>query len=207
MTLMNEQWNVFWHNDTPAIYKVGNAFFWQLFYEHFLDFIDVENPSILDLGGGLGGLSWRIAEKLGGKVTIVDFSEEAQNRSDEFFRNKRVKSRYIKSDIFSVELDERYDIVHSHGLIEHFFGEKRKDCFKKHIEFIKKGGFGIILAPAKCDFNRVFLKPLISVLGLDEVEEVPLDESDVNDFFQSNDTRLICRKQRFGWIGLLFGRK
>ena len=203
-----KHWNSFWSSNTYPIYNLGNWVFWILFYKKFLQLIDLHDPDILELGGGIGGISYKMVEKMGGKITIVDYSQLAKEKSDNFFKNKNFSPRYIFSDIFNLKPKEKYDLVHSHGLIEHYVEAEREVCFARHIEFMKDEGYGIILAPTEGKGYNYFAKPLVKVLGLDTVSEVPLNQDDIKSFVELNpQTQLISVKKRFGWIGILFQKK
>lgn len=67
----------------------------------------------------------------------------------EHFRCPKLYVRYISRNILDLDLNERFDIVHSEGLIEHFYGKNRITAFKKHVDFCKEEGFIIVLVPYK----------------------------------------------------------
>jgi len=117
-------------------------------YLRILNGIDLNNPNILELGCGSGMMTYCLLKKYGGKATVVDYSDGAINLSKRNLRQKPV--RFIKEGVLSLNLKREFDLVHSQGLIEHFKGKQQIKVIEKHVEFLKKGGFLIILAPRAC---------------------------------------------------------
>jgi ubiquinone/menaquinone biosynthesis C-methylase UbiE len=119
-------------------------------YKILLRNVNLKSPSILELGAGSGINSLTIAKILKArKITLVDFNEEALKTGERTFKNTGLNVKCLKRDIFDLDLEERFDIVHSEGLLEHFYGRKRVEAFKKHVEFCKEKGFIIIFVPFK----------------------------------------------------------
>jgi 2-polyprenyl-3-methyl-5-hydroxy-6-metoxy-1,4-benzoquinol methylase len=113
------------------------------------------NISILELGGGLGETSHKLARMFSGEVTIVDFCNKARNLSKSFFDKKSYFMNYICDDILSFNINKKFDIVHSEGVVEHFFAKDRSKCLKQHLKFLRKGGIAIIIVP-----HRSWIYPL-----------------------------------------------
>jgi 2-polyprenyl-3-methyl-5-hydroxy-6-metoxy-1,4-benzoquinol methylase len=136
----------------------GN-FFWRAWvlaiaraYKKLLKNINLNDAKILELGSGSGNNSLTIARVLKTKrVTLVDSNEKALEISRELIKNSDsdLDVSYLKRNILDLSLNERYDIVHSEGLVEHFYGKSRLAVFKKHIDFCKQGGIIIIFVPCK----------------------------------------------------------
>lgn len=117
-------------------------------YTHLLHAVTTSNPSILELGSGSGQNSLMIAEILQARqITLVDFNEEALAICRETFRDTPFTVNYVKSDILDLELRATFDLVHSEGLIEHFYEAERERAFRRHVELCQPNGFIIILVP------------------------------------------------------------
>lgn len=121
-------------------------------YKKLLKDVNLDDPKILELGSGSGANSLKIAEIFKTRdITLVDFNESALEVS------KRLKEasdldldiKYLNQNILELDLDRKFDIVHSEGLIEHFYGEDRVAAFKSHIDFCAQDGFIIIFVPRK----------------------------------------------------------
>jgi SAM-dependent methyltransferase len=117
-------------------------------YTHLLHAVTTSNPSILELGSGSGQNSLMIAEILQARqITLVEFNEEALAICRETFRDTPFTVNYEKSDILDLELRATFDLVHSEGLIEHFYEAERERAFRRHVELCEPNGFIIILVP------------------------------------------------------------
>ena len=136
----------------------GN-FFWRAWvlaitraYKKLLKNINLNDAKILELGSGSGKNSSTIAKILKTKrITLVDFNEKALEISKELIGNSNsdLDVKYLKRNILDLNLNEKFDIVHSEGLVEHFYGKSRVEVFKKHVDFCKRDGVIIIFVPYK----------------------------------------------------------
>lgn len=110
--------------------------------------VSLKNPKILELGSGSGTNSAAIAEILGAKeLTLVDFNKTALEISKMVFNGSDLRVKYLNKNIIELNLKEKFDIAHSEGLIEHFYGKDRVAAFAKHVELCKQGGLIIIFVP------------------------------------------------------------
>lgn len=114
-------------------------------YAYLLNGIRLNNSKALELGCGSGILTRFLIRKFGVDATLVDYSSEAIRVARENLRGKNVK--FLKENILNLKLDEKFDIVHSQGLIEHFKGEQQIEVIKKHIEFTKSDGLLLLVVP------------------------------------------------------------
>lgn len=130
---METDWTKHWKNN------YGN-FIWKIWvrritsaYKTLLKQVNVNNPKILELGSGSGANSLAIAKLLKAKdITLVDYNSYALEISKRLFKESNVDFNvtYLNSNITDVNINEQFDIVHSEGLIEHFYGEERVAVFK-----------------------------------------------------------------------------
>ena len=159
----DKYWDKFWRFNGGFFYELGNWFYWNFFYSKLLGGNFRENSAVLELGGGAGTVSLRLAEKYGAKVTIVDFSNECRKMATEHFRRAGKSLDFRCEDILKFKANRKFDLVHSEGVVEHFFGSNRVDVIKKHLESMKKDGKTIIIAPAKNFLHpiRLFILHLI----------------------------------------------
>ncbi len=117
-------------------------------YTHLLRFVTASTPSILELGAGSGMNSLMIAKIMQARqITLVDFNEEALSICKRTFRDTPFKVNYVKSDILELDLSATFEVVHSEGLIEHFYEAEREHVFRRHVELCDTDGFIIILVP------------------------------------------------------------
>lgn len=121
-------------------------------YKNLLKNVNLSDPKILELGSGSGINSLTISKILKAKeITLVDFNKKALEISKKLIKdsNLGLNVKYLYKNIFDLSLNEKFNIVHSEGLIEHFYGKNRLEVFGKHVEFCKEGGFIIIFVPYK----------------------------------------------------------
>jgi len=126
-------------------------------YKKLLKNIKLNDVRIIELGSGSGVNSLKLAKIFKAKeITLVDSSKKAIDFSKKMFENANLNVSYLKKDILKLDLKEKFDIVHSEGLIEHFYDKKRLVVFKKHIDLCKEGGIVIIFTPHENINYRVF---------------------------------------------------
>ena len=121
---MKTDWVSYWKNyslfEKLWVCRITRA------YKKLLNNVKINNVKILELGSGSGINSLIIAKKLkANKITLVDFNEKAIEISKEKFKNSSLNVKFLKRDILNLILKEKFDIIHSEGLIEHFYGNER----------------------------------------------------------------------------------
>ncbi|MCP3774581.1 glycosyltransferase [Paenibacillus sp. MZ04-78.2] len=82
-----------------------------------------ESKSLLELGSGSGHLSGLFNSR-GFKVSLLDFSEKALEKSKLFFQSHNFLGEFLKGDITNLEdLGGVYDVLWNSGVMEHFDDE------------------------------------------------------------------------------------
>ncbi len=104
-----------------------------------------QRASLLELGSGSGHLSGLLAQQ-GYKVTLLDFSEKALEKSKQFFDKHGLNGQFIKGDLLDLSnIESIYDVVWNSGVMEHFNDEQLLKAFKSIRE--KTKGIFIFLVP------------------------------------------------------------
>ncbi len=138
-------WKEFWAACSPL--KMS---FWKLYeryrcmsYIRILEKIDLNDKTMIELGGGSGYLLGLISLRKNASPLVIDNSNEAY----EFYKKSGAKLgvKYIKKDMF--KHSKKYDVVMSDGLIEHFHKKERAKVIALHKKLMKKSGFCIIFVP------------------------------------------------------------
>lgn len=133
--------------------------------------------SILELGGGTGSTSRCLAEFLPtDKITLVDSNPSMLETARRALRGLPCTKAFIEGDLFELALDERFDLVHSAGLVEHFSAEDRQRVIQVHADLTGRGGYCVIYAPTPTlsyRFWRGLAERLDRWLFTDEI---PLEE-------------------------------
>jgi putative flippase GtrA/2-polyprenyl-3-methyl-5-hydroxy-6-metoxy-1,4-benzoquinol methylase len=118
-----------------------------------------DRASLLEIGGGnscfLEGLMDRFRF---GEYWILDNSAEGMRRARERFAPRYGdRVRYREADVFEPagDLEGRFDIVLSVGLIEHFTDDEMARLVRLHAGFAKPDGLVIIAVPTPTLFYRI----------------------------------------------------
>ena len=117
---------------------------------------EIENPKIIDVGGGRSKLLKNLISIGYNRLTYLDISESALEKSKKFLGGQSNKVRWINEDILNFKTDERFDIWHDRAVF-HFL--KEENHIKKYVDIVEQnisdGGHLIIGAfsengPLKC---------------------------------------------------------
>ena len=131
-------------------------------HEHISRCVSFENKTTIELGSGLGRLSYLALNDNAEKVTMVDSSSKAIEISKKLFAEVSSKKyEIINSNILGISTDHKADIVFSSGVIEHFKKNERFEIIKKHIELTKQEC--VIVHPTDNIYQTIFNKFPLSV--------------------------------------------
>jgi cyclopropane fatty-acyl-phospholipid synthase-like methyltransferase len=171
-------------------------------YLLLLQGLKIPQGTLLEIGSSTGQNSLRLAKKYNLLPTLVDNSKIALALAKQLFVHSGIKPKLIQQDIFDLSLEERFDFVHSHGLLEHFQGSLQKKAFKAHVKHLRPKGWIICWVPTPdlpYRLNRWYLKRTNQwIFGY----EKPLKPSKLIELFKNEG--LIIRKIRHlpGWVGV-----
>lgn len=129
-------------------------------YKGLLKHVEIKKSiKVLELGGGSGFLSLKIAQLFDTKkVTIIDLNEKNLEISKRNLSRIQGKKEYILGDFFEFNPNEKYDIVHSQGVVEHFDQSQRMKLIEKHFNLTKHSGYTIIFVPTPTLSYKLFRK-------------------------------------------------
>jgi len=116
--------------------------------------ISIVNPNILELGAGIGFLSRFLLNYIGGNSLLVDNCDGAYKRFLDIGTSLNRNLKYHQEDIFNLKLEQKYDIICSFGLIEHF-SDKRK-ILDAHKKYLTDKGYILLLVPLDTILSRVY---------------------------------------------------
>ena len=108
---------------------------------------------ILEIGAGSGRLS-ALVSKYFNQCDLIDKSSSALKLAAIISK----KSRPIIIDIFDYSENEKYDVVVSVGLVEHFEKNKMQKLIEKHLKLAKQNGCVIIVVPAYSADREMLVK-------------------------------------------------
>lgn len=171
--MSSEEWNKigFWSTtNNPIFQKIIN--FVTICYRKKIFAMfqknNVRGENILELGCGTGkDTIWLIENFNFAKATLVDFSDHALQTAKKTKGNLSIK--LIKKDVLKLQLKERFDLVHSGFVVEHFWHKNREKVIKKHAELAKNNGFVFIQAPGKTILSLLYSKTINKMNGINEL--------------------------------------
>jgi ubiquinone/menaquinone biosynthesis C-methylase UbiE len=174
-------------------------------YEKFLKKINIKNPRIIELGCGTGIMTFRMLERLGGEAVLLDSSESALKTAKEFskeFDIDKDQVKYVAKDIFEYDDAEKFDIVHSQGLIEHF--QDQSKIIGEHFRLTKRNGYVLILAPRPSIFYKAARKTYELYKGKWMFGyENPLETNKVVGMVRKNNADIVKRRDFIFSMGCL----
>ena len=143
-------------------------------------FKDFKNLRVIEVGSG-AGINALLFAKKGSKVTILDYSKNALNRSKQLFKKNKLKASFVLSDALDLKkrLLEKYDLSMSFGLAEHFTGDERVKIIKSHFDLINNKGLVLVSVPNKSNLPYMINKLALSFLKKWKFgEEYPFSRSE-----------------------------
>ncbi|MFA5887116.1 MAG: class I SAM-dependent methyltransferase [Candidatus Nanoarchaeia archaeon] len=151
-----KEWDTIWGNKLiiNKIVNLGRIFYNKRFFTILKKYMNVEN--FCELGCGSSTFLAMVAP-YATKVTGVDYSDISLDRSRNHFNKLNVQnSRFINDNCLKLKTKEKFDVVWSQGLIEHFADPAK--ILKEHLKITKKGGYAIISVPYTVSYHNLWYK-------------------------------------------------
>ena len=131
--------------------RVSQRFLWTVWraYAALLRGIHFDEPiKIIELGCGTGYHTLQMTKLFPvNKVTLVDFNANVVEDTKKRLSCLKCEKEFLLRDLFTLDLDEKYDIVHSQGLLEHYTPEEQRKLISLHRDLLTTNGIAIILVP------------------------------------------------------------
>ena len=131
--------------------RVSQRLLWTVWraYADLLRGISFTHPiKIIELGCGTAYHTLQMTKLFPvAKVTLVDFNAKVLEDTKERLSCLKCEKEFLLRDLFSLELSEKYDIVHSQGLLEHYTPEEQEKLISLHRDLLSPNGIAIILVP------------------------------------------------------------
>jgi SAM-dependent methyltransferase len=172
----------------------------KIIFKYLINMIDPKDNDIIELGCGRGVLSYLFSSYIPKSITLLDFSKEALKKAKKLFHNID-NVNYVETDILNLEMDLKFDIVFSSGVVEHFSGDLRIKAIAKHFELSKN--IVAFIVPAKPHYNTIRhkKKQTIELFGWQEA----FSKSEMNFFCnQFKDFKVITNKRFYPMYGITF---
>lgn len=103
---------------------------------------------IIELGCGTGYNTLQMTKLYQvTKVTLVDFNANVIAHTKERLSGLKCEREFLLGDLLNLEISERYDIVHSQGLLEHYTPEEQQKLIRLHRDLLTPNGVAVCLVP------------------------------------------------------------
>ncbi|MFQ5986277.1 MAG: class I SAM-dependent methyltransferase [Thermoplasmata archaeon] len=147
-------------------------------YRDLLERADFSGPlSVLELGAGTGYTTYRLSQALPiRKITLVDSNGSMLRTARQTLDGVDCEMAFVEEDVLNLPLRERFDLVHSAGLVEHFEPEERRRLLELHADRTRPGGYCIVYAPTPTRSYRFWRRMAERMNVWFFKDEVPLPE-------------------------------
>lgn len=138
-------WKNYWESKPDLAISIDKNY---LFHQQLEQIIKKNNiQSAIELGGFPGYYSIFLRKYLGVRSTLFDYFIHQDILKKVLAKNglNNDEITVIEADLFQYKPIEKYDLVLSCGLIEHF--KDTKDIIQRHLEFLKPEGTLFITMP------------------------------------------------------------
>ncbi len=131
--------------------RISQRFLWVIWkaYWDLLRGIRFKEPiKIIELGCGTAYNTLQMTKLFQvDKVTLVDFNPNVLDAAQKRLSCLNCEKEFLLRDLFNLDLGEKYDIVHSQGLLEHYPLEQKRKLIRLHRDLLTADGITIILVP------------------------------------------------------------
>jgi SAM-dependent methyltransferase len=148
------QWGRLWRNAPGrkrelrfGVDKAERSVVWASILES-LGVGDRSALSTIEIGAGAGTISAAFA-RLGARVTVLDFSQDALDVNDALFKAFDLRQESILGDALNLpnSMLGQFDVAMSFGLAEHFDGDNRTKIIQAHFDLLRPGGLAVLTVP------------------------------------------------------------
>lgn len=171
---LKNHWDKLWSLDSKVsiiknfINKLGEEACWKI-YDKLLNKANLRKlpkVEIIELGSGSGAITRRILNKYSNSnAVLVDYSMDALEYSRKNTESKLIhRIKFINADILYYDSNNKYSLVHSGGLIEHFSGDLQDKIIQKHLALCAENGFIIIMVPAPVFWYKI-MRSIFEIMG------------------------------------------
>jgi SAM-dependent methyltransferase len=138
-------WTNYWESKPDLAIQIDKKY---LFHQQLEKIVKTNNvQTAIELGGFPGYYSIFLHKYFGVRTTLFDYFIHPDILKKVLNKNGLDESdiMVIENDIFQYQPEQKYDLVLSCGLIEHF--KDTKDIVERHLEFLKPEGTLFITLP------------------------------------------------------------
>ena len=155
MTVLTADWDKYAKNATTPLIRAHYFFTVYRNYRYLLHRLPISPGKLLEIGSSTGQISLRLALHYNLTPTLVDTSDIALAYAYQQYRYKGLSPELIKKDVLKLNINQKYDFVHSYGLLEHFPKPLLKKAFQCHVKHLKQNGWLVCWVPTPDLFYRI----------------------------------------------------
>ncbi len=138
-------WTNYWESKPDLAISIDKNY---LFHQQLEEIVKTQKiKTAIELGGFPGYYSIFLTKYLGVRTTLFDYFIHPGILKKVLNKNglRENDISIIENDIFQFKPEQKYDLVLSCGLIEHF--KDTRDIIERHLEFLNPGGTLFITLP------------------------------------------------------------
>lgn len=150
-----EEWDNIWKRKglLDRIIDFGRTTY-NLFFRRLLRKYINKDSTILELGCGRASLTISLASEIQ-RLVGVDISETALDQAQKYAKQRNLgNTEFYIDDCTRMKTEERFDVVWSQGLMEHF--ENPEIVAQEHFRMLKPGGVALISIPYRYSYHRIW---------------------------------------------------
>ena len=155
MNTLPSNWNKYAQNSLTPFIRAHYFFTVWRNYLFLLYKLSITGDSLLEIGSSTGQISLRLSTKYQFNPTLIDTSASALGQAYQLYQLKGIKPTLELRNVLTLDLSEKFDFVHSHGLLEHFTGKERQQAFDNHLKHVQSGGWLVCWVPTPDVLYRV----------------------------------------------------
>ncbi|MFW9904564.1 MAG: class I SAM-dependent methyltransferase [Candidatus Thorarchaeota archaeon] len=198
----NADWEAYARSTLTALIRAHYFFTVWRNYRILLHGLKIPQGSLLELGSSTGLNSLRLSKKFKLKPTLVDNSIFALALAGNLYRQANIVPTLVHQDVLKLSLNQQFDFVHSHGLLEHFRRPAQHLAFDNHVKHVALGGWLICWVPTPdvlYSLSRWYMENTGQwIFGY----EKPLSLKDFVSFFQHENLQIRKIRHMPGWLGI-----
>ncbi len=202
MTSSSADWETYAKSTSSALIRAHYFFTVWRNYRILLRGLKIPQGSLLEIGSSTGLNSLRLSKKYQLKPTLVDTSKFALVLAYSLYRQSNVIPKLVQQDALKLSLNQQFDFVHSHGLLEHFKHSTQCIAFQNHTKHVRPGGWLICWVPTPDTLYRLSRWYLERTGQWIFGYEKPLPVKEFISFFHQGNFQIRKIHHPPGWVGV-----
>jgi cyclopropane fatty-acyl-phospholipid synthase-like methyltransferase len=195
-------WEAYAKNTFSALIRAHYFFTVWRNYRVLLHGLEIPQGSLLEIGSSTGLNSLRLSKRFNLTPTLVDKSKWALALAYGLYRRSKIRPKLVLQDVLELSLNQQFDFVHSHGLLEHFKHPAQQIVFHNHAKFLRPGGWLVCWVPTPDILYRTSRWYLENTGQWIFGYEKPLSLEGFMSFFHQENLQIRKIRHPPGWLGI-----